>query len=105
MNYLAHAYFSNEDEGLLVGNFMADHIRGNHFEHLNEEIKKGIYLHRAIEDVYKRQIQLQSLSNQNVAHQTFLKILKMYFDRQPEKMLHRLPDLYHRLTSEGSALR
>lgn len=49
MNYLAHAYFSNEDEGLLVGNFMADHIRGNHFEHLNDEIKKGIYLHRAID--------------------------------------------------------
>lgn len=49
MNYLAHAYFSNEDEGLLLGNFMADHIRGNQFEHLREEIKKGIYLHRRID--------------------------------------------------------
>jgi acyl carrier protein phosphodiesterase len=49
VNYLAHAYFSNGDENLLLGNFMADHIRGNHFEHLSEEIKQGIHLHRAID--------------------------------------------------------
>jgi len=49
MNYLAHAYFSNENEGLLLGNFIADHIRGNHFENFSEDIKKGIYLHRKID--------------------------------------------------------
>jgi acyl carrier protein phosphodiesterase len=49
MNYLAHAYFSNNNEALLLGNFIADHIRGNHFENFSEEIKKGIYLHRRID--------------------------------------------------------
>ncbi|MDZ4664306.1 MAG: ACP phosphodiesterase [Bacteroidota bacterium] len=49
MNYLAHAYLSNNDEGLLLGNFIADHIRGNNFNHLSEEIKKGVYLHRKID--------------------------------------------------------
>ncbi len=49
MNYLAHAYLSNNDEGLLLGNFIADHIRGNHFEHLSEDVQKGIYLHRKID--------------------------------------------------------
>lgn len=60
MNYLAHAYLSKEDEGLLVGNFIADYIRGNKFDHLSEEIKKGIALHRQIDtftdshDAFKR---------------------------------------------------
>lgn len=49
MNYLAHAYLSNNDEGLLLGNFIADHIRGNNFEHLSDEVKKGIYMHRKID--------------------------------------------------------
>jgi acyl carrier protein phosphodiesterase len=49
MNYLAHAYFSNQKEGLLLGNFIADHLRGNHFEHFSEDIQKGIYLHRRID--------------------------------------------------------
>jgi acyl carrier protein phosphodiesterase len=49
MNYLAHAYLSNGNEGLLIGNFIADHLRGNKFGHLSEEIKKGIILHRQID--------------------------------------------------------
>lgn len=49
MNYLAHAYFSNKNEGLLLGNFIADHLRGNHFENFSEDVKKGIYLHRRID--------------------------------------------------------
>ena len=49
MNYLAHAYLSKEDEGLLIGNFIADHLRGNKFDHLSEGIKKGIVLHRQID--------------------------------------------------------
>jgi acyl carrier protein phosphodiesterase len=49
LNYLAHAYLSNNDEGLLLGNFIADHLRGNNFEHLSEDIKKGIYMHRKID--------------------------------------------------------
>jgi acyl carrier protein phosphodiesterase len=49
VNYLAHAYFSNGNEGLLLGNFIADHLRGNHFEHFSKDIQKGIYLHRKID--------------------------------------------------------
>lgn len=49
MNYLAHAFLSHHDEGLLVGNFIADHVRGNHFEGYSEKIVEGIYLHRQID--------------------------------------------------------
>jgi acyl carrier protein phosphodiesterase len=49
MNYLAHAFFSNNDANLLIGNFIADHLRGNDFKDYPKEIINGIYLHRKID--------------------------------------------------------
>lgn len=49
MNYLAHAFLSNNNKHLLVGNFIADHLRGNDFSAYPEEVIKGIYLHRKID--------------------------------------------------------
>lgn len=49
MNYLAHALLSNNNKGLLIGNFIADHIRGNDFKNFPEEVIKGIQLHRKID--------------------------------------------------------
>ena len=33
----------------MIGNFIADHIRGNRFTHLDPEIQQGIKLHREID--------------------------------------------------------
>lgn len=33
----------------MIGNFIADHVRGNHFGHYNQEIQQGIFLHREID--------------------------------------------------------
>lgn len=33
----------------MIGNFIADHIRGNKFSHYSETIQKGIMLHREID--------------------------------------------------------
>ena len=33
----------------MIGNFIADHIRGNHFDHFSAEIQQGIFLHRQID--------------------------------------------------------
>jgi len=49
MNYLAHAFLSNNQTHLLVGNFIADHLRGNNFKDLPNEIIEGVYLHRRID--------------------------------------------------------
>lgn len=49
MNFLAHIYLSGDDDLVKIGNFMADGIRGKHYEHLPEPIRKGIFLHRAID--------------------------------------------------------
>ena len=49
MNFLAHNYLSGDNDLIKIGNFMADGIRGKHFESYPLEIQKGIILHRAID--------------------------------------------------------
>ena len=50
MNYLAHAYLSGKDENILIGNFIADAVKGKATEDYATEIRRGIVLHRAIDD-------------------------------------------------------
>ena len=54
MNFLAHIYLSFDQDQIVLGNFFADHVRGNRFAHFPEGIQKGILLHRAI-DTYTDQ--------------------------------------------------
>lgn len=49
MNFLAHAYLSFGDEGLLTGNLISDFIKGKAQYAYPEQIQKGIKLHRAID--------------------------------------------------------
>lgn len=49
MNFLAHIYLSGKDEQLLLGNFIADSIKGKKYLKYPVGIRKGIILHRAID--------------------------------------------------------
>lgn len=49
MNFLAHIYLSGENEGVIIGNFMADGIKGNKYKKYPYQIQKGILLHREID--------------------------------------------------------
>ncbi len=49
MNFLAHLYLSENKTEIMIGNFIADHIKGNKFSHFSEGIKKGIIFHREID--------------------------------------------------------
>ncbi|MFT5249471.1 MAG: acyl carrier protein phosphodiesterase [bacterium] len=49
MNYLAHIYLSNENQGITIGNFIADGIKGTKYTKFPKEIQKGILLHRSID--------------------------------------------------------
>jgi acyl carrier protein phosphodiesterase len=49
MNYLAHIYLSNENQGITIGNFIADGIKGTKYTKFPKEIQKGILLHRGID--------------------------------------------------------
>ena len=49
MNFLAHAYLSFDQEEILVGNFIADFVRGKEMENYPKKVQLGIQLHRAID--------------------------------------------------------
>lgn len=49
MNFLAHLYLSFDQEQILIGNFIADFVKGKEFEKYSPEIQKGIILHRKID--------------------------------------------------------
>ena len=49
MNYLAHIFLSGENSNVMIGNFMADSIKGSKHDSYPAEIQKGILLHRQID--------------------------------------------------------
>lgn len=50
MNYLAHLYLSFPDPERMTGNFIADAVKGDHFNDYPDGIRAGILMHRAIDD-------------------------------------------------------
>ena len=49
MNFLAHIYLSGDDEGITIGNFISDGIKGKSYLKYPANIQKGILLHREID--------------------------------------------------------
>ena len=49
MNYLAHSFLSFSYGDILLGNFIADALRGKEVERYNVAVNKGILLHRLID--------------------------------------------------------
>jgi len=49
MNFLAHIYLSFDHPKITLGNFFADHIKGNKYKHLPKMVQNGILLHREID--------------------------------------------------------
>ncbi len=49
MNFLAHSQLSGDNDDLLFGNFVADAVKGNSYNKYDDDIRKGILLHRKID--------------------------------------------------------
>jgi acyl carrier protein phosphodiesterase len=49
MNFLAHLHLSQNNTNIMIGNFIADHIKGNNYKGFSKEIQQGIFLHREID--------------------------------------------------------
>ena len=49
MNHLAHLYLSQTNVDLMVGNFIADRVKGKDLLNYSESVQKGIEMHRAID--------------------------------------------------------
>ena len=82
MNFLAHIYLSGNDTFCIIGNFMADVVRGNQYLQYPEQIQKGILLHRFI-DFYTDQHpvfrQTKHRLHENYGHYSGV-ITDMYYD-------------------------
>ena len=50
LNYLAHYYLADADDGLIVGNMLADYVPGNKYKRLPAHIQRGVILHRKIDE-------------------------------------------------------
>jgi len=50
LNFLAHIFLSGKDPEIMIGNFIADYVKGNKKNLYPERIRKGIELHRGIDD-------------------------------------------------------
>jgi acyl carrier protein phosphodiesterase len=50
MNFLAHLFLAGSDDELIIGNFIADFVKGNKKNNYPPRITHGIELHRAIDD-------------------------------------------------------
>ncbi len=82
MNFLAHIYLSFEDDEITIGNFIADSIRGNKFEHLPKKIQKGITLHRHIDtytDAHKTVRKSTKRLHKNYGHYSGV-IVDIFYD-------------------------
>ncbi|HYV90412.1 MAG TPA: ACP phosphodiesterase [Chitinophagales bacterium] len=49
MNHLAHLCLSRHSEKMMVGNFIADAVKGKKFLEYDKEISRGIVMHREID--------------------------------------------------------
>lgn len=49
MNYLAHAFLSGNNPKIIIGNMIADAVKGKSVNNYEKDIKKGIQLHRNID--------------------------------------------------------
>ena len=49
MNFLAHLYLSGTSEGLIIGNFIGDSVKGRDLNRYAKKVQEGIILHRKID--------------------------------------------------------
>lgn len=82
MNYLAHIYLSGNDSQVIIGNFIADGIKGKKYLKYPPEIQKGILLHRQIDtftDAHPIVRQSTKRLHQNYGHYSGI-IVDIFYD-------------------------
>ena len=54
MNVLAHIYLSGDSEKIMIGNYIGDYVKGRDYLKYPEPVRRGIILHRHIDDFTDR---------------------------------------------------
>ena len=82
MNFLAHFYLAGEDTGLLIGNFIADAVKGSALNAYPDEIRRGIVMHRNIDhftDTHPVTAQSKNLLREEFNHYSGV-IVDVFYD-------------------------
>jgi acyl carrier protein phosphodiesterase len=82
LNYLAHLFLSGTDPEMILGNFIADHVKGSDVLKYSENVRKGISMHRAI-DTFTDQhpVVKQSISRLRTDFRKYAGVIvDMYYD-------------------------
>ena len=100
MNFLGHIYLSGSSEEIQVGNFIGDYVKGKDYLKYPEKVKKGIILHRDIDNFtdkhpvficsknhLKRRYNKYSGIIVDIFYDHFLAKDRNYFSRQPLKKI------------------
>ena len=98
MNFLGHFYLSHQDPELLVGNFIADYVKGRRYQDYPEGIAEGIMMHRHIDhftDVHPMVKQGRKRLFEKYRHYSGV-IIDMYYD-------HYLANLWDSYSAESLA--
>lgn len=98
MNFLAHIYLSGEDNEVIIGNFIADGIKGKKYLKYPPNIQKGILLHRAIDSFTDQHIVVKKSTarlHSNYGHYSGV-IVDILYDHFLAKNWH----LYHKVPLE-----
>jgi acyl carrier protein phosphodiesterase len=82
MNHLAHLFLSQSDINLLVGNYIADHVKGKQINDFSTEIQRGIMMHRGIDEFTdKHKIVIQSKERLYPKYHKYAAVLvDMFYD-------------------------
>jgi acyl carrier protein phosphodiesterase len=54
MNVLAHIYLSGDSDKIIIGNYIGDYVKGRDYLKYPEPVRRGIILHRHIDDFTDR---------------------------------------------------
>ncbi len=104
MNFLAHVYLSGDDTQLMIGNFIADFVKGRNLgDRYSAEIVQGIELHRAIDKFTDQHEVVQSSKDRlrpKYRHYSGV-IVDMYYDH----FLAKNWEAFHKMPLADFALR
>lgn len=82
MNYLAHLFLAGTDPEMILGNFIADHVKGSDVLKFSPRTRDGISMHRAI-DTYTDQhpVVKQSIERLRADFRKYAGVIvDMYYD-------------------------
>ena len=82
MNYLAHLFLAGSHPEMILGNFIADHVKGSEILKYSENIRGGISMHRAIDTFTdKHPVVKQSIERLRADFRKYAGVIvDMYYD-------------------------